>query len=471
MRKRLLFGLLLAALLCTTPVQGAMRLAGRYLYGLAVGAGGITLQNGETISNGTDGTITLTGIAGISGGISDCGILYNVVIGDTAGEDITLANYNVVVGWGAGKEMTEGLNNVFIGKSAGGKSTGAPGGTGLSSYNTCIGVDSGQALTSGKENTFYGNDSGYPITIGNYNTMIGDYAGYGATATINNNVCLGYEAGYSSTGDSKLYISSGRSANLITGDFAMGVVNIGISPNNGLLGVGLAEGALPSGIIEASGEGGAKTDYTLLALDNTKSAADMDGTGTQIAFYQKPHGTTSLVQSAGIVSATETDWTTTASTQDGRFSLYVVENGGLVEAVRFKSDKTVQLFGCASGTLVTDASGNVSAPGVETKTDDYIVTTSDAGKTLVMNAATAKTFSLPSVSAGNVNMPPITFVKIGAGQVTIDAADSDTIADSGAGDTIYDGQANETYATITLKLVSDTKWAVVGGHGTWTTSD
>jgi hypothetical protein len=105
----------------------------------------------------------------------------------------------------------------------------------------------------------------------------------------------------------------------------------------------------------------------------------------------------------------------------------------------------------------------------ETKTDTYNVTTTDTGKTLVMNSANDKIFNLPSVDATNVGTF-YTFVKIGAGKVTIDATDSDLIADSSAGGTIYDSQAAETYANITLQLVSATQWVITGFNGTWTTT-
>ena len=104
------------------------------------------------------------------------------------------------------------------------------------------------------------------------------------------------------------------------------------------------------------------------------------------------------------------------------------------------------------------------------KTADYNVATTDLSKVLTMNHADAKTFSLPSVGSGDVGIG-FTFVKLGAGKVTIDAADSDKIADSGAGDTIYNDQAAELFATITLQLVSETQWAIVGAMGTWITTD
>jgi hypothetical protein len=94
----------------------------------------------------------------------------------------------------------------------------------------------------------------------------------------------------------------------------------------------------------------------------------------------------------------------------------------------------------------------------------------DIGRTFVATNTATTTFSLPSVDASNIGLW-YTFVKNTAAQVTIDAADSDRIADSGAGDTIYDNQAGEVYATITLQLVSETNWVVTGAMGTWTTTD
>jgi hypothetical protein len=86
-----------------------------------------------------------------------------------------------------------------------------------------------------------------------------------------------------------------------------------------------------------------------------------------------------------------------------------------------------------------------------------------------MTAATSKTFSLPSVGAGDVGLT-FTFINLGTSIVVIDAADSDTIITSGAGDTIYN-PAGEPWANITLKLATATLWVATGGHGTWITTD
>jgi hypothetical protein len=107
---------------------------------------------------------------------------------------------------------------------------------------------------------------------------------------------------------------------------------------------------------------------------------------------------------------------------------------------------------------------------VAEKSDDYAVQIADSSKTIVLTGAAAKVFSLPSVAAGDVGTW-YTFVKSGSGQLTIDAADSDVIIDSGVGDTVYNNTAAETYATLTLELVRETQWVATASFGTWTTTD
>jgi len=106
---------------------------------------------------------------------------------------------------------------------------------------------------------------------------------------------------------------------------------------------------------------------------------------------------------------------------------------------------------------------------VEIKTDNYSVQTTDFGKTFVMNAAD-KTFSLPSVSASDIGAT-LTFIHVGTKNLTIDAADADTISDSGAGDGIYCEQAGEIYASVTIMLATETAWIIKDAKGTWISYD
>ena len=97
----------------------------------------------------------------------------------------------------------------------------------------------------------------------------------------------------------------------------------------------------------------------------------------------------------------------------------------------------------------------------------YAIQTNDSGKTFVCNSATTQIFTLPSVDSSNIGIE-FTISKIGVGQVTITAADSDVIEDSGAGSSIYCSDSG--YATITLKLVTATQWIIKNSAtGTWIT--
>jgi hypothetical protein len=106
---------------------------------------------------------------------------------------------------------------------------------------------------------------------------------------------------------------------------------------------------------------------------------------------------------------------------------------------------------------------------VADKTNAYAVQVTDYGKTFVITNALSVNFTLPSVTVANAGLT-YTFVKLSSGTLTITAADADTIADSGAGGTLSDSEAAETYATVTIRLVGETQWVLLGGHGTWTSS-
>ena len=133
------------------------------------------------------------------------------------------------------------------------------------------------------------------------------------------------------------------------------------------------------------------------------------------------------------------------------------------------ADDLLSAPGAIGGT--TPAAGTFSTLIIagETKTDNYVITTADFGKTLIMDAAD-KIFSLPSISASNIGAV-LEMVFINTGTLTIDAADADTLDDSGAGDGIYCTQNGEKYSSITLKLVSATEWIILAAKGIWTTTD
>jgi len=117
--------------------------------------------------------------------------------------------------------------------------------------------------------------------------------------------------------------------------------------------------------------------------------------------------------------------------------------------------------------------GSVQAAYIPTatKTATYAVTTADLGKSIRMNSGGTVTFTLPSVGAAE-DGALLRFVKCAVGRLNLVAADSDKIADSGAGGTIYNDVAAQTYADISLEYVHlIVTWIIPGAHGTWTTTN
>ena len=100
---------------------------------------------------------------------------------------------------------------------------------------------------------------------------------------------------------------------------------------------------------------------------------------------------------------------------------------------------------------------------------DTTLTTADFGRTVIVNSASARTVYLPSVDTPQIG-GWFKIVKLGAGSVTIDAADSDAINGGAAGGTLINSVAGETFAYVTVRLVSATAWVIEGGMGSWATS-
>ena len=97
---------------------------------------------------------------------------------------------------------------------------------------------------------------------------------------------------------------------------------------------------------------------------------------------------------------------------------------------------------------------------------DVTMGVEDFFKTIVINAATTKTVTLPTASAALVGKW-VRIMKYGAGQLNITPNGAAHIEDGGAGLSLYCDQNNE--ANVTLLLVTTTEWFIIGGTGTWIT--
>lgn len=124
-----------------------------------------------------------------------------------------------------------GSNNISIGTSAFFNNT-------STNNNIGIGRDTGYFSQTGSNNIFIGHEAAKGVAMyagAQNNIAMGFQAGYNMTSGSSNNVLIGYQAGYSETGSNKLYIAnSNTTAPLIYGDFSANTLTI-----NGNFGVGI----------------------------------------------------------------------------------------------------------------------------------------------------------------------------------------------------------------------------------------
>jgi hypothetical protein len=121
--------------------------------------------------------------------------------------------------------------------------------------------------------------------------------------------------------------------------------------------------------------------------------------------------------------------------------------------------------GLAAGATTKYPTTVVSSSGTYSPTSDqyaytFIMSVPDGGDL---------TFNLPSVGASDIGAwYRFTKSPSSSGILTIQTADSDVIADTTPGGTIYNDTASEVYANVTIQLISATQWTITGAHGSWT---
>ncbi len=179
------------------------------------------------------------GIDGLSDGKADAS---SVFLGNSSGTNDDGDNNNSALGFKSLFSSTSGAHN-----------------TSLGSYNMFYN-------TSGSRNVSIGRKSNYYNQEGNNNTIVGYWAGTGTSNhNKSGNIFLGYMAGYSETGDNKLYIeNSSSSTPLIGGDFSTREIYL-----NGT--IKITDGSQGSGKILTSGVDGTAT------WEQNSAAFDIDG--------------------------------------------------------------------------------------------------------------------------------------------------------------------------------------------------
>lgn len=120
-----------------------------------------------------------------------------------------------------------------------------------------------------------------------------------------------------------------------------------------------------------------------------------------------------------------------------------------------------------SGVYITDSNWQQD---VDVKTDDYVLTVNDTGRTIQMNAgANNKGITLFTPTAADVGKR-FTFTNIGTGRLTVTVAGAGVQLNNGtaASGTMYSD--DDYVASLTIEVQSATKWSVISAVGTWVTT-
>lgn len=137
---------------------------------------------------------------------------FNTAVGNESLKSLTSGEANTAIGAATLASMTSGADNTAFGNAAlTGHLTG--------NSNTAIGSSALQKNTIGKENTAIGTGAMLENLTGDSSTAIGRSAGRFAMGS--RNIFIGYNAGYSATGNDQIYIDNTNTATpLFYGDMA-----------------------------------------------------------------------------------------------------------------------------------------------------------------------------------------------------------------------------------------------------------
>ena len=175
---------------------------------------------------------------------------YSTAVGYQALQGFTTANYNTAYGYRSLYNNTTGQYNTALGVNAGFSKT-------ATNYDVIIGQNAGYNLNGGDgANTIMGVDAAYYQNIAASNVIIGQQAMYGSATTDNayknvaignhalqqnvtgdNNVALGWKAGYKNVGNYNVYLGSMVSASAAGVDHEI-VIGAGTSVSTWLEGGG-----------------------------------------------------------------------------------------------------------------------------------------------------------------------------------------------------------------------------------------
>lgn len=130
----------------------------------------------------------------------------NVIVGHTAGGNISTGSDNLIAGARAANRLTSGSNNIIFGSGSTNDTT-AAGKLTSGSYNLIGGTNTAVNLTTGSKNIVLGSFSGNKLTTQEHTFIIG--YGSGNELTAGNSIIIGNESGRTVTDGGALIIGHG----------------------------------------------------------------------------------------------------------------------------------------------------------------------------------------------------------------------------------------------------------------------
>lgn len=405
----------------TFPVSTDPRVTGRKLYRTKAGVGSyadylLTTINDNTTTEYVDTAADSTLVASTGAYFRTNTTANNITVNNV--KSLTVDIMGTYLGYNAGASMTTGGRNVYIGQYAGDGATTATdvvavghqaGSAVITDGNhVFIGSYAGAAITSAQHDTLIGYGSGTAMTSSGLNVGVG-YDTMGAlTTNAHGNTAIGYRAGR--------FIGTGSTTSLVSSTYSVFLGHFASSS---------ADGQTNQIVLGNSTVGNGSNTVTI-------------GNSSIIRNYFK--GLLNFPQRT-IASLTETGVTGDFCWDSNYIYVCMATN--------------------------TWKKSPLNTDSVESRDSGYTITLSDANKSFTCNSTIARTFYLPSVSSTEIGYE-YSFVKLGTGQVTIVASDSDIIQDSGEGMSVYCSDAG--IANITLQLVTSTLWIIKFANGTWVTT-
>jgi hypothetical protein len=190
----------------------------------------------------------------------------NTMLGVNNGNAITTGNNNTFIGALCGVANTTGRDNVFVGTFSGIKNT-----TGF--QNTFIGIDAGNFTTTGGRNTHIGRQAGYYNT-GSNNICIGDWAD--ASGNISNSIAIGVDV--KATANDTIVLGTSSHTTQIAGAVVVGT-NSNLTMNAGT-------GRINQPVVV----GDVSTTNSFKLSDFVFNSNNANGTATAFSFFDSFNG-------------------------------------------------------------------------------------------------------------------------------------------------------------------------------------